>query len=171
MPSIFDGRLSVSYGQAFVQPAENTPALNLTDSFRGQTNGLCGAATTGSLVLVIGLHSGAVGFALDVLDAPPSTDNQWEEIVEVSFAAGSDPLALSTLDEDVCSVPLAPGSYRARYCARRMGLGQEEDDPEAEPKEFYSLSFWPAAPLPDVVVKQTSPHAAYWHERVQKLPR
>ena len=171
MPSIFNGRLSVSYGQAFVQPTENPSALKLNDSFRGQTHGLCGAATVGSLVLVTGLHTGAVGFTLGTLDAPPSTDNQWEEIVEVSFVAGIDRLALSTLDEDVCSVPLAPGGYRVRYCARGMGLGQEEDDPEAEPKEFYSLSFWPAAPLPDAVVKQTSPHAAYWHERAQKQPR
>jgi hypothetical protein len=35
--------------------------------------------------LITGLHTGQVGFTVDVLDAAPPLDDAWEEIVEVSF--------------------------------------------------------------------------------------
>lgn len=69
----------------------------------------------------------------------------------------------------MCDIPLSPGTYRVRYCARNMSCGNEVDTyVEGEPVDFYSLAFWSAAPAPDIVVKQTSEVAAYWHN-AQKL--
>lgn len=77
MPRIFDGPLQVHYGQAYVLPS-NSYGLDLNDSFRGQTNGLCGAATPGALFLITGQHTGQVGFTLDVLETAPTIDEKWE---------------------------------------------------------------------------------------------
>ena len=55
------------------------------------------------------------------------------------------------------------GVYRARSRDTRV------DGPRLE---RYLLQFWPAAPGPDQVLKQTSETAAYWHEfaRTRPLP-
>ena len=170
MARIFEGRLHVHYGQAYVEPYDS-PGIGLDDSFRGQSNGLCGAASPGSLFLITGLHTGYVGFTLDVLDAPPSIDKTWEEIVEVPFTAGTAKVALFEWGgESICDVPLSPGTYRVRYCARDMERGSEVDTYiEGKPVDFYYLAFWLAAPAPDTVVKQTSEVAAYWHNHAKSI--
>jgi hypothetical protein len=169
MARIFDGQVYVHYGQAYVESSENR-GLDLQDSFRGQNNGLCGAALPGKLFLITGLHTGKVGFMLDVLDVPPLLDAIWEEIVEVSFTPTLEQVIL--LDWNgmaVCNIPLLQKSYRVRYCARGMDIGREIDTIlDGEPiVDFYSLTFWLAEPAPDVVVKQTSGIAVYWHDWVQ----
>jgi hypothetical protein len=170
MARVFEGRLPVHYGQAYVQPYDS-PGNGLKDSFCGQSNGLCGAASSGALFLITGLHTGDVGFTLDVLDAPPPIDRTWEEIVEVPFTAGTGKIALFTwYGDSICGVPLSPGTYRVRYCARNMWLGVEVDTYiEGEPVDFYSLAFWPATLAPDIVVKQTSEVAAYWHNYAKSI--
>ena len=170
MARVFDGRLSVHYGQAYIVPPGEY-WIDLEDSFRGQVNGLCGAASPHSLFLITGLHTGKVGFTLDVLDKEPALDNSWEEIVEVPFVAQATKYMLQDWDgKQVCAVPLLPGNYRARYCARNMDLGHEVDTlVEGEPIDFYYLAFWPAAIAPDVVLKQTSESAAYWHQYANNI--
>jgi hypothetical protein len=69
MPQVFAGHLQVTTGRLF--PAENG-GLGLEESFQGQSNGLCGAACSGMLFLITGLHTGHVGFTVDVLDARPA---------------------------------------------------------------------------------------------------
>jgi hypothetical protein len=170
MVQIFDGRLHVHYGQAYIEPSESS-GVGLEDSFCGQNNGLCGAASPGTLFLLTGLHTGDVSFVLDVLDAPPPLDDTWEEIVEVSFAPSSEKVILSEWGgEYVCDVPLLQEIYRVRYCARDMDRGKEINTyVEGEPVDFYALTFWRADSAPDVVIKQTSQVAAYWHNWVRTL--
>lgn len=170
MARIFDGRLHVHYGQAYIEPSESN-GVGLEDSFCGQTNGLCGAASPGTLFLLTGLHTGYVSFTLDVLDAPPPLDDIWEEIVEVSFTPGSGKVILSEWGgEYVCDIPLRQEVYRVRYCACDMDRGGEIDTiVEGEPVDFYALTLWRGNLAPDVVVKQTSQVAAYWHNWVQTL--
>jgi hypothetical protein len=182
MTRVFEGKIHVHYSQAYVLVGE-IGDLDFYDAFRGQANGLCGAAVRGALLLVTGLHTGQVGFTVDVLDAPPPLDNTWEEIVEVSFFVGyidPDPIEDTDIefmdDPDVIvalmewggpwhELPLPPGNYRVRYCARGMQLGRDRDPLlDDEPVDFYSLSFWPAEPAPDRIIKQTSEIAAYWHK-------
>ena len=188
MTRVFEGKINVHYGQAYVLVGEiGNP--DFYDAFRGQTNGLCGAAVRGALWLVTGLHTGHVGFTVDVLDAPPPLDDTWEEAVEVSFFVGyidpdpiedtdvefmDDPDAMVALMEwggEFYELPLSPGNYRVRYCARGMQLGRDRDTLlcDEETIDFYSLVFWPAEAAPDCVIKQTSEIAAYWHKHAQSL--
>jgi hypothetical protein len=164
MTRIFDGQLYVHYGQAYVNSSENHD-LYLEDAFRGQTNGLCGAALPGALFLITGLHTGGVNLTVDVLDDLPPLDDTWEEIVEVSFTPSSEKVILSDWNgQSVCDIPLREEAYRVRYCARGMDCGKEIDTyVEGEPVDSYALIFWQGNLAPDVVVKQTSQVAAYSH--------
>lgn len=160
---LFDGRLHVHYGQAYV--AAGDVRAELPEAFAGQENGLCGAAVPGVLFLITGLHTGHVGFAVEAHDRPPPVDGSWEEVVEASFAVTTPAVALvewaggggSRLDIGV-------GDWRARYCARGMDEAHDETLPDGDPPiDHYLLQLWPAAPAPDRVVKRTSRNAAYWH--------
>lgn len=171
MARVFEGLLWVHYGQAYVESSDSD-GIYLEDAFRRQNNRLCGAALPGALFLITGLHTGKVGFTVDVLDAPLPLDNIWEEIVEVSFTPGLGEIALTDWNANrMCNIPLQKKNYRVRYCARNMDVGDDVDTIlESEPAvDFYSLTFWRADPLPDVVVKQTSRKATYWHKWVRTL--
>ena len=55
----------------------------------------------------------------------------------------------------VCRIPIPPGPYRVRYCARNMDEGKEIDTlVDEDPVDFYKLYFWPAELAPDKVIKQ-----------------
>jgi hypothetical protein len=58
-----------------------------------------------------------------------------------------------------------PGSYRVRYSAKRMDLGNWVDSQpdDAQPIDAYLLTFWPAPPAPDRILKVTSLTASQWH--------
>lgn len=171
MTRIFDGRLYVHYGQAYVV-SNAQQILELPGALRGQTNGICGAATPNGLLLFTGLHTGCVHLSIDVLDTPAPLDQRWEEIVEVPFTLNSAEAILSNWNGDcVCKIPLSPGTYRVRYCVREMDRGSEVDTilKEEEPVDFYHLAFWSADLAPDAVLKQTSETAAYRHEYAKSL--
>jgi hypothetical protein len=171
MTRIFDGCLYVHYGQAYVLSNAQEPA-ELSACFQGQTNGLCGAAISDILFLITGLHTGRVRLSVDVLDAPPPLDQTWEEVVEVPFVINGEGVSLYDWNgECVCEIPLSTGIYRVRYCVRDMDRGKDVDTilEEEEPVDFYHLAFWSADLLPDVIVKQTSEIAVYWHEYAKNL--
>jgi hypothetical protein len=170
MASIFDGQLQVHYGQAYVESADGQP-IELDDCFRGQVNGLCGAASPGMLFLLTGLHTGPVSFTLDVLDTSPALDDAWEDIVEVSFMPTTPSVVVTEWGgQQLCSIPLAQTTYRVRYCAREMDRGKEVDTlVDEDPVDVYALIFWPADAAPDAIIKQTSGSAAYWHDWVKSL--
>jgi hypothetical protein len=187
MARVFSGPLHVHYGQAYVLIGEMLPPV-MFDAFRGQANGLCGVAVRGALWLITGLHTGNVGFTVDVLDVAPPIDDAWEEIVEVSFTVPGEDEELEDdgieiIYRDVflaewgggrCyPIPVSPGSYRVRYCARGMDLGRHRDTllSDEDLIDFYSLTFWPAAPEPDCIIKQTSETAAYWHKCLPSYDR
>jgi hypothetical protein len=167
MARAFEGTINVHYGQAYVGNRSDALAEDVPGCFRGQANGLCGAAEPGKLFLVTGLHTGSVGFTVDVLDAPPPLDDTWEEIVEVTFlvvTTATDIVLMEWGGSGAHPIPLQPGTYRARYCAKGMDLGKEQDTlMDEEPVDFYALYFWPAAAAEDRIIKQTSEVAAYWH--------
>jgi hypothetical protein len=160
----------VSYGQIYVESSEGWAELH--ECFAGQQNGLCGAAVDGRLWLITGLHTGHVGFAVELYDEEPPVDDQWQEVVEASYRPegptslngwgghGHWPLDLELID------------YRVRYCGWGMDAAHQAEGP-AEDGPFvdrYLLQFWPARPAPDRVVRQTSVNAAYWHAFAQEQP-
>jgi len=160
----------VHYGQAYVMAGSWD--TDLAASFRGQVNGLCGAAAPGLLFLITGLHTGHVGFTVDVCASRPLADDSWEEIVEVPFTVAVPEVTLQEWGGQAgYPLPLPAADYRVRYCARGMQHGNDLDTSQGpdRPADSYSLAFWPAPPAPDQVVKQTSDIAAYWHATARSL--
>jgi hypothetical protein len=170
--TVYSGGVWVAYGQAYVQSDDEIPMPDR--AFGGQVNGLCGAAVPGALFLVTGTHTGRVGFIVEVHDDPPPIDGEWEEVVEASFAPASPEVVLTEWGGTSLPRPLnlTRGQWRVRYCARGLDTGRDSP-PIAdgdEPVDHYLLQFWPAPPAPDLVVRQTSGHAAYWHDHARRQP-
>ncbi|MEV7416526.1 hypothetical protein [Streptomyces sp. NPDC089919] len=152
-------------------PDDEVPEM--AEAFAGQSGGLCGAAVPGALWLITGLHTGHVGFVVEVHDEEPPLDTEWEDVVEVSFRPVSERTSLVEWSgEDVGDLDLAQTDYRVRYCAQRMDEGGQLDTRMAEEPEVdrYLLQFWPAPPRADLVVRQTAQDAAYWHAYARDLP-
>ncbi|MER6028764.1 hypothetical protein [Streptomyces sp. NPDC001851] len=167
------GEVHVHYGQLYVESDPDSYGPDLADSFAGQCSGLCGAAIPGTLWLTTGLHTGDVGFTVEVHDHAPPLDPSWEDVVEVSFRPASDSTELVLWGGDGSwELGLEETDYRVRYCAQGMDAAHDEDTRlKGEPQlDRYLLQFWPAPPMPDRVVKQTSGMAAYWHDYARTLP-
>jgi hypothetical protein len=164
--AVFDGKLWVHYGQAYVLAPECDMLLP-EDAFSGQFNGLCGAAVPGGLFLTTGLHTGYVNLKVQVHFKEIPVSDDWEEVVEASWRVSGGPVVLEDWDaRKVVEIPLEPGSYRIRYAAKRFGEAPEGDGERGqEPTESYLLSFWPTAASPDVVLRQSSEKAAYWNNQ------
>lgn len=164
------GRAWVSYGQIYVESTENY--ADLGECFGGQENGLCGAAIAGKLWLVTGLHTGEVGFTVELHDEEPDLDDRWEEIVEVSYTPASDQIGLYGWGgTGEWPLDLDRIDYRARYHGTGMDTaGQATGPSDKSVVDSYLLQFWPAPVAPDQVLKQTSSAAAYWHDFARKQP-
>ncbi|CCK24899.1 hypothetical protein BN159_0520 [Streptomyces davaonensis JCM 4913] len=168
-----DGEVHVHYGQIYVESDPDDFGVELGDAFAGQRAGLCGAAVPGALFLLTGLHTGHVGFTVEVHDQAPPLDPAWEEVVEASFRPVSqDSSLVQWAGEDSWQLGLEEIDYRVRYCAKGMDAANELDTRlDKEPQQdCYLLQFWPAAAEPDRIVKQTSKIAAYWHDYARKQP-
>ncbi|MDQ0710976.1 hypothetical protein QFZ55_000428 [Streptomyces luteogriseus] len=168
-----EGEVHVHYGQIYVESDPENHGPGLAEAFAGQRAGLCGAATPGALWLNTGLHTGDVGFTVEVCDQAPPLDPAWEDVVEVSFRPASAQSALvQWAGEASWDLGLEETDYRVRYCARGMDRASEEDTRLGDEPQLdrYLLQFWPAPPQPDRVLKETSQIAAYWHRYARTLP-
>ncbi|MDX3635639.1 hypothetical protein PV728_36385 [Streptomyces europaeiscabiei] len=168
-----DGEVHVHYGQIYVESDPDGFGPGLAEAFAGQSSGLCGAAIPGALWLTTGLHTGSVGFTVEVHDQAPPLDPSWEDVVEVSFRPlSANSVLMEWAGEDAWALDLDRTDYRVRYCATGMDAAREgdtrlDDDPQLD---RYLLQFWPASPRPDQVLKQTSQNAAYWHDYARRQP-
>ncbi|MDT7796840.1 MAG: hypothetical protein QOI78_273 [Actinomycetota bacterium] len=172
MRTVVHGEVHVHYGQIYVHSEGGDPFEgNLTACFAGQRNGLCGAAVPGALWLVTGLHTGFVGFTAEVHDTEPP-DAGGEDVVEAPFRVESAARLVTWGGEDWWDLELPPGDYRVRYSGSGMDAGRDRDtrmDGEP-PLDRYLLQFWPAPPAPDIVVRQRSAIAGYWHGFAREQP-
>ncbi|WP_432741927.1 hypothetical protein H7827_01290 [Streptomyces sp. JH002] len=168
------GEVRADYRQIYVVSDPHGEAIpDLAEAFAGQNTGLCGAAAPGALWLSTGLHTGNVGFVVEVHDAEPALDPVWEDVVEVSFHPLSErTLLMEWAGEATWDLGLARTGYRVRYCARGMDEGRRLDSRvSGEPQaDSYLLQFWPAPPGADRVVRQTSREAAHRHRSARELP-
>jgi hypothetical protein len=169
--TLMSGDVWVHYGQIYVESGR-VPPPELGECFAGQQNGLCGGAVPGCLFLLTGLHTGTVGFVVELHDHPPALDDSREEIVEVSFRSAGEASLVGWGGEGHWPLELIETDYRVRYCATGMDAGhaadtRADDEPELD---HYLLQFWPGPPGPDKVVKQTSAFAAYWHRFARDQP-
>ncbi|MFC9686560.1 hypothetical protein, partial [Streptomyces sp. NPDC056948] len=168
-----EGEVHVHYGQIYVESDPDGYGSGLAEAFAGQSGGLCGAASPGFLWLNTGLHTGDVGFTVEVREEAPPLDPVWEDVVEVSFRPVSRDTALvQWAGEASWLLGLEETDYRVRYCAQGMDRAGERDTRlDDEPQlDRYLLQFWPAPPEPGRVLKQTSLSAAYWHRYARELP-
>ncbi|WP_244204133.1 hypothetical protein [Streptomyces africanus] len=169
-----EGEVHVHYGQIYVETDPDCFGPGLAEAFAGQRAGLCGAATPGALWLNTGLHTGSVGFTVEVHEQAPPLDPAWEDVVEVSFRpVSADSALVEWGGGDSWQLDLEEETdYRVRYCAQGMDQASERDTRmDGEPRlDCYLLQFWPAPPAPDRVLKQTSQVAAYWHRYARELP-
>ncbi|PWI13284.1 hypothetical protein DI272_03405 [Streptomyces sp. Act143] len=168
-----EGEVHVHYGQIYVESDPDSHGPDLAESFAGQSAGMCGAAVPGALWLSTGLHTGDVGFTVEIHEEPPPLDPQWEDVVEVSFRpASAESRLVQWAWEAAWDLDLAEMDYRVRYCAKGMDRAREEDTRlGSEPQlDCYLLQFWPAPPQADRVVKETSRTAAYWHSYAREQP-
>lgn len=172
MALIFDGTFRVHYGQAYVLAPDRANS-DLEEAFVGQQNGLLGAAVPGQLWLTTGLHTGNVGLRIECVDGAPALDDSWEDIVEASFTPGDAEAALTGWagESEPVRLGLGVAPYRVRLCATSMDEGRRADTllDDENPKDRYQLAFWRAEPEADVVIKQTSEIAAYWHRWARSL--
>ncbi len=160
---LLDKSVEVSRGQLYLTSDESLSPM-AEFAFSGQRNGLCGAAQAGALYLVTGLRQGLVGFTVELHDQEPVLGDEWTEVVEVSLANPSEPMVLRNLEGDAWTVALPAGVYRVRYCAAGMQAGWDlETNDLTTPVDHYLLAVWLAEPADDVIIRQSSEAAAYWH--------
>jgi len=168
---LFDGEIHVHYGFIFLSTEDDWPEL--METRRGQRNGLCGAAVAGVLLMATATHTGSVRLRVEWLAAEPVLDGQWEDVVEVSFTPLSTGARLSAFEEfHPLRLPTVD-NLRARFCANGMDEARQQDAlPDGRPPatERYLLQLWPAEPGPDVVLRETSRFAGYWHAEARALP-
>lgn len=159
---LLSGGVKVHYGQFYISPPHCVP-VDLAEAFRGQENGICGAAQEGQLFLITGLHTGLVRLAVTMHDTKPPVDESWEEVVEVPFVHRENELLLKEWgSDDGYELFIPPGTYRVRYCARTM-LGDWQIFDENAAVQTYALDFWPAPTSGDAIIKVTGECASYWH--------
>ncbi|MBB2949110.1 hypothetical protein FB565_008915 [Actinoplanes lutulentus] len=140
--------------------------LDVDAVWRGQRNGLCGAAVAGWLQMITGTHTGGVPFRVESHEAEPPLDDAGEEIVEVSFTASGARVHLAELDaSESYLLALPAGDFRVRYQVN----GLDDREHTEERADACLLQFWPAPPEPDRIVRQTSTEAAYWHRAHSRL--
>ncbi|MGY5106993.1 hypothetical protein ACWC19_41810, partial [Streptomyces sp. 900105245] len=129
-----DGEIHVHYGQAYVE-SDPDSAPEMQETFAGQRSGLCGAAVPGYLFLITGLHTGDVGFTVEVHEREPDLDQSWEDVVEVSFRPASARTCLTQwAGEAAWELGLDPVDHRVRYCAYGMDAGSDLDTLVDEPQ-------------------------------------
>ncbi|WP_018635166.1 hypothetical protein [Parafrankia elaeagni] len=166
MRILFSGEVSVHYSQLTVESQRDSLIPDLSTAFHGHQNGLCGSAVAGALFLITGLHTGRVGFTVELHDGPPPIDGSWEEIVEVSYEpASADVLLLQWAGEAWWPLDLDQTTYRVRYSGAGMDAAKAADTRLSDTPQLdrYRLQFWPGPAAPDRVIRQTSAIAAYWH--------
>src|SRR4051812_2632870 len=121
---------------------------------------------------MIALHTGRVGFAVQLHDQAPPVDEEWEEVVEVSFHPEGGSHLLCWGGYGAWPLDLHDADYRVRYCARNMDRPRDGDPSDDEDRvvDHYLLQFWPAPPQPDRILRQPTDTAAHWHRWARDLP-
>lgn len=163
---LFDGLVSTAYGQLYMSSSPDALPPDPAIAFRGQRNGLCGAAQSGSLFLVVGTHTGEVPVRVTLTSLEPEVGD-WEEAVEVSFTPTTCHIVLEGWGGMFgVDLRLPMTTYRARWSGTDLGVGKRQDvaTSDSPAPDKYELAFWPSPIAPDEILRVTSDEARYWHD-------
>lgn len=129
-------------------------------------------SVTRALYLITGLHTGDVGFVVESHSEPPPVDEDWEEIVEVSFTPETDDVTLVQWAARPRGVWIWIGSTTASGTARAACRRPGMPTPGSMTSRKSTVISCNSGPLrrADRVLKQTTEHAAYWHSFARGLP-
>lgn len=147
---LLDQEIGVEYGFLDLQSGQAGEIGPEDSPWRGQVNGLLGAADPEVLKIRTLVDTANVPVRVELHTDEPEPGDEWTDIVEAGFATWVDDLYLGGFDQHTEPLDLPPGYYRVRRSSRGDG----------ETEESLLLQFWPAAD--DRVVRQ-SDGAAYWH--------
>lgn len=163
--TLFDDVVHTSYGQYdLVWTPEGGFDGDADAFFADQANGLVGASSPHGVYAHLSRWGGGSAVRIELLDAEPPLDDEWEDVVEVSTVvpAGASPAWSSWAGESGGPLDLPPGSYRLRSSARGRDAGAEDEFADGV-VDHYLLQLWPAPSAPDAVVRTTSDNAAAFH--------
>ncbi|KUL28851.1 DUF6461 domain-containing protein [Actinoplanes awajinensis] len=169
MPFRYDGARLARLRHEYLLPRHGYGTVTVTDPWFALTeaafpttpdfggNGLV-TAHDGYAAIRTGATGGPVRVHLSVLAGPPpGVEPDWEEVVEVSWHAGTG--RASVLGPDGPgdpqlrhATPPWPGDYRLRVHARGR---DDAGDPDAGDTEMYRLLVWAAPAAPPVVHRST----------------
>ncbi|MEN3611659.1 hypothetical protein AAH979_19130 [Plantactinospora sp. ZYX-F-223] len=158
----YDGKIHVYEHQYYLHDSVQTA----TPPYRLDDTGLARFAEDGGIQVISGANTGSLAMSVDLVEAaPPVPFDDWDEIVEVSYATTTGDAQLlgwpATPQRWLPAISHAgPGSYRLRFHAR------DRDDPRnARPFEIveaHHLAVWPGPPAPTVAHKYTDATGRYW---------
>lgn len=161
---LFAGLIWVEYHQIYVY-GDEVPQPG-DEAFRHQDNGLCGAGAAGALYLITGLHTGRVSFSVRLEPSEPPLAEHWEDVVDASFTTTSGRITVLEWGGQAAHVmEVPPGTYRVRYAGSGLDSAHSGPALTRRPADSYTLSFWPAPPAPDVIIRQSSEFARHRHYR------
>ncbi|MEV0096479.1 hypothetical protein [Streptomyces sp. NPDC050738] len=166
-------RMFVSYSQYYLQGMEFLDVYGDSDTveriFAGNS---LAAGGPEHLTVRAGTHTGWISLTTEQrVDAPPTVDEGWETVVEVSVFSSSGMLRLfqwggEVVDEAGNFATAGPGWYRVRAHTRGRDSG------DADGAEEHLLISWPAPPQADVVHRadDTFARSHYDPQRPAGLP-
>ena len=162
---LFNGTINVAYSQFYIHP-EDLIEFDMNDAFRGQANGLCGAAAAPLLFFTTGLHTGHVRLSIHLNDSEPALSEEWEEAVEVPLEVAGELCLTEWGEPSRYPLPIPHGRYRLRYAGINMDAAKDADCifEDAEAIDRYRIDLWPVADTAgDRIIRQHGEQAAYWH--------
>ncbi len=170
---LYSNNIFVSYSQFYIECEDPDDSLYPSDPFYKQVNGLCGAAQAGRLFFTARPKDALIKLDIELLTDEPAIDNQFDEIVEVSFKRESEDVYLCEwAHEEECLLEILEDEYRVRYSVKGFDLDYDYENME-EPEgdelppplqgQKYLIQLWPCSHKNDQIIKKTTEHAAYWH--------
>lgn len=165
---IFDDVVHTDYGQFDIVWSDDSGFDGDFDKFfAGQINGLAGAASGEGLYLNLARRSGGSPVRIELCDAEPTLEPEWEDVVEVSITVpeDADPRWSTWAGEDGGALAIPPGTHRVRVNARGRDAGRDGEFAE-ESVDFYLVQIWSAPATPDEILRRTSADADYWHSEI-----
>lgn len=167
---LFSGVIGIDYGQFYIDNPESGDEEDYLDpegAFEGQQNDICGSSQSGKIFFVVGPQAGVISVDVVLCDSEPEIDEQYDEVVEVGFDRGSNPIALCEWGcEKTYPLDIPGGRYSVRYSIQGMDRDYDDDSDWNSPIEGqkHLIQIWPNDNPKERIIKVSTETAAYWHK-------